>query len=246
MAWTEVQNLLTAGNPGHCLSFSWCSGGNSQARGLGDVVISDYRPPTPLSGDNFWGHLLYGGAGLQARSVVVGGEVVMRDREIVTLDEAEILPSRGSAPPNCGRDGEGCRFPAFGEHPGRSEPLVYILPLVNLRWCRFLRIAHPSGAWTTSSSDSSIVSKRSWLVRMGGLQHGIHLISQATEAPAGIAARRSGRNRRASRHRLPACLLRTPGSDPALIEQGLHSLVLRLCSRPPENTGSLLLIPVNL
>lgn len=91
VAWTEVQNLLTAGNPAIASHFLGAQVGILKPGALGDVVISDYRPPTPLSGDNFWGHLLYGGAGLQARSVVVGGEVVMRDREIVTLDEAEIF-----------------------------------------------------------------------------------------------------------------------------------------------------------
>lgn len=90
-AWDEVRLLLTAGNPAIASRFLKEPVGVLRPGALGDVVISDYRPPTPLTGENFWGHLLYGAAGLQARTVVVGGRVVMRDRELAFLDEEEVF-----------------------------------------------------------------------------------------------------------------------------------------------------------
>lgn len=91
VAWNEVQSLLISGNPIMASHFFKCPVGTLKPGSLGDVVISDYRPPTPISEDNFWGHLLYGGAGLQTRTVIVGGEIVMLDRNILTLDEEKIF-----------------------------------------------------------------------------------------------------------------------------------------------------------
>ncbi|MFQ5692028.1 MAG: putative aminohydrolase SsnA [Nitrospinota bacterium] len=91
VAWDEVRALLTAGNPAIASRLLKRPVGVLRPGALGDVVISDYLPPTPLRGENFWGHLLYGAAGLQARTVVVGGGVVMRDRALSSLDEEEIF-----------------------------------------------------------------------------------------------------------------------------------------------------------
>ncbi|MDP6084659.1 MAG: amidohydrolase family protein [Nitrospinota bacterium] len=91
VAWDEVRDLLTAGNPAIASRFLGCDVGILREGAAGDVVVSDYRPPTPLSADNFWGHLLYGGAGLQARTVVVGGRIVMRDRQLEGIDEEEVF-----------------------------------------------------------------------------------------------------------------------------------------------------------
>ncbi|MFQ5915893.1 MAG: putative aminohydrolase SsnA [Nitrospinota bacterium] len=91
VAWEEVKELLTVGNPAIASRFLKKPVGMLRPGALGDVLISDYLAPTPLSGENFWGHLLYGASGLQARTVVVGGQVVMRDRVLQTLDEEEIF-----------------------------------------------------------------------------------------------------------------------------------------------------------
>ncbi len=91
VAWDEVRNLLIRGNPTMASHFLKCPVGALKPGSLGDVVISDYRPPTPISEDNYWGHLLYGGAGLQTRTVIIGGEVVMLDRKILTLDEEKVF-----------------------------------------------------------------------------------------------------------------------------------------------------------
>jgi len=91
VAWDEVKDFLTASNPAIASRFLGCDVGILREGAAGDVVVSDYRPPTPLSADNFWGHLLYGGAGLQARTVVVGGRVVMRDRQLQGIDEEEVF-----------------------------------------------------------------------------------------------------------------------------------------------------------
>jgi putative selenium metabolism protein SsnA len=54
-----------------------------------DVVVTGYRPPTPLTADNFGGHLLFGIAYAPARDVLVAGVPRLRDGAVTGLDEAE-------------------------------------------------------------------------------------------------------------------------------------------------------------
>ncbi|MCD4690185.1 putative aminohydrolase SsnA [bacterium] len=53
---------------------------------LADVIILDYDPPTPLVDGNFAGHLIFGLTGGMVNTVVVNGEIVLRDREFVAVD----------------------------------------------------------------------------------------------------------------------------------------------------------------
>jgi len=55
-----------------------------------DVILVDYRPPTPLTADNFPWHIIFGVDGTQVETTIVGGGVLMKGRELLTLDEEEI------------------------------------------------------------------------------------------------------------------------------------------------------------
>ncbi|GAB77526.1 putative selenium metabolism protein SsnA [Austwickia chelonae] len=64
-----------------------------------DVITQDYLPQTPMNGDNTLGHLLFGMTGALTHDTMVAGRWVMRDRRILTVDEAEIFArSRERAP----------------------------------------------------------------------------------------------------------------------------------------------------
>ncbi|MGY4707014.1 putative aminohydrolase SsnA [Candidatus Bipolaricaulota sp. J31] len=58
-----------------------------------DLVIWDYRPPTPLSADNLLSHLLFAGIseGLFPETVIIGGEVRFEEGAIVDVDEEEAM-----------------------------------------------------------------------------------------------------------------------------------------------------------
>lgn len=56
--------------------------GRLAAGGPADLVVLDYDPWTPLHGGNLLWHLLYGGLGAKARTVVVGGRVVLDDGRV--------------------------------------------------------------------------------------------------------------------------------------------------------------------
>jgi putative selenium metabolism protein SsnA len=56
-----------------------------------DIITLDYFPFTPFGADNWKGHLLFGGYGRMTNDVVINGRVVMRDREILTVDQERIF-----------------------------------------------------------------------------------------------------------------------------------------------------------
>lgn len=55
-----------------------------------DLVLYDYFPPTPLTGDNIFGHALFGIAHAPVDSLVVNGRFVIRDRQFVHVDERAV------------------------------------------------------------------------------------------------------------------------------------------------------------
>ncbi len=64
-----------------------------------DLILVDYHPTTPLTVDNLPWHILFGFRDSMVTSTIVAGKLLMRDRELLTLDEAEITArSRELAP----------------------------------------------------------------------------------------------------------------------------------------------------
>lgn len=55
-----------------------------------DVIVVQYRPPTPLTASNLPWHMLFGMSGSQVTTTIAGGRLLMRDGELVTLDEEAI------------------------------------------------------------------------------------------------------------------------------------------------------------
>jgi cytosine/adenosine deaminase-related metal-dependent hydrolase len=55
-----------------------------------DLVMLDYRPTTPLTAGNLPWHLLFGVEASMIAATVCAGQVLMRDRRLLTLDEAAI------------------------------------------------------------------------------------------------------------------------------------------------------------
>lgn len=55
-----------------------------------DLIFLDYHPPTPLRSDNFLGHLLFGISGARVQTTIVAGKELMRDGQLLNLNEEEI------------------------------------------------------------------------------------------------------------------------------------------------------------
>lgn len=55
-----------------------------------DMILLDYYPTTPLHADNLPWHILFGVSGSHVHSTIVQGQILMKNRELLTLDEEEI------------------------------------------------------------------------------------------------------------------------------------------------------------
>ena len=55
-----------------------------------DLVLLDYLPPTPLNSSNFPWHLIFGMDAHHVNSTMVAGRWLMRNRQLLTLDEERI------------------------------------------------------------------------------------------------------------------------------------------------------------
>lgn len=55
-----------------------------------DLVITSYRPPTPLTAANLAGHVAFGLSAAHVETVLVGGRIVLRDRRVVGVDEVAL------------------------------------------------------------------------------------------------------------------------------------------------------------
>lgn len=65
----------------------------------GDLIVLRYDPPTPFTAENFMGHFFFGMPGAQVQTTIAGGQILMLEGEILTLDEAAVAArSREMAP----------------------------------------------------------------------------------------------------------------------------------------------------
>lgn len=56
-----------------------------------DIITLDYKNYTPVTNQNIGGHILFGLSGRMTVDTIINGKFVMKDREIVTVDEEKIF-----------------------------------------------------------------------------------------------------------------------------------------------------------
>jgi cytosine/adenosine deaminase-related metal-dependent hydrolase len=61
-----------------------------QAGARADLIFVDYHPFTPLTFGNLPWHIVFGFHESMVTTTIVDGEVLMKDRQLLTLDEAAI------------------------------------------------------------------------------------------------------------------------------------------------------------
>ncbi len=64
--------------------------GKLEVGAAADIIFVDYHPTTPMSPANLPWHIIFGFESSMVTSTMVGGRFLMRDRHLLTLDEAAI------------------------------------------------------------------------------------------------------------------------------------------------------------
>jgi putative selenium metabolism protein SsnA len=62
---------------------------------VGDVVVLDYEPPTPLESGNCFGHLVFGLSQAAVDTTIVGGRVLMENKRLALDLDEERINARG-------------------------------------------------------------------------------------------------------------------------------------------------------
>ncbi len=92
MAWQNNARLME-------VFFADDTIGEISAGAAADLIFVDYQPFTPLTAGNLPWHLLFGFEASMVTTTICAGEVLMRDRQLLTLDEAEIAEEALSLAP---------------------------------------------------------------------------------------------------------------------------------------------------
>jgi cytosine/adenosine deaminase-related metal-dependent hydrolase len=55
-----------------------------------DLVVIDYDPSTPLTSENYYGHMVFGMTESAVETTIVAGKILMQNRKLVAIDEEEV------------------------------------------------------------------------------------------------------------------------------------------------------------
>jgi putative selenium metabolism protein SsnA len=91
VGFEQALQMALVNNPKICAKFFRKDLGVLRAGAYADLITLAYRPFTPLTAESAGGHILFGMSGSQVNDTMVNGAWVMRDRDVLTVDEAAIF-----------------------------------------------------------------------------------------------------------------------------------------------------------
>lgn len=86
----EVQKMVLKNNAKIFNRVSGQKVGRIEKDYLADIILIDYCPPTTMTGENFWGHFLYGISDAPVDTTIINGRIAMHGKQIAGLDEENI------------------------------------------------------------------------------------------------------------------------------------------------------------
>jgi cytosine/adenosine deaminase-related metal-dependent hydrolase len=91
MPGDAVMRMAYSSNTGLASHFFAKPVGELSPGAYADITFLDYEPPTPLTVDNLPWHIIFGVDGAHVTHTIASGVVLMKDRQLTTLDEAEVM-----------------------------------------------------------------------------------------------------------------------------------------------------------
>ena len=91
VAWGEIPAMLFENNAKIANRYFSTPLGMIKEGYSADVVVTDYNPLTPMDGSNCNGHILFGMNGRSVVTTVAAGKLLMKDRELIGIDEAAVM-----------------------------------------------------------------------------------------------------------------------------------------------------------
>lgn len=92
-AWSEIPGMLFKNNKTIGERNFHVPLGVLKEGAKADVIVVDYKPYTPMSKENINGHILFGMNSNNTEVTIVNGKILMKDKKLETLNEADIICS---------------------------------------------------------------------------------------------------------------------------------------------------------
>ena len=90
VGWCEVTDMLFKNNALIGAKYFDTKLGVLEAGASADVIVMDYKPFTPFDHTNIDGHMIFGMTGRQCQTTIANGKLLMKDRELVGIDEEAV------------------------------------------------------------------------------------------------------------------------------------------------------------
>lgn len=97
VAWAEPPQMLFHENARIATECFGRPVGKLIPGALADIILVNYDPPTPMNASNLNGHIHFGFTGGAVETVLIGGQIVMDSRQLLDLDEQEVMAKSRAA-----------------------------------------------------------------------------------------------------------------------------------------------------
>lgn len=97
VAWAEPPQMLFRENARIATECFGSPIGKLIPGAQADIILVNYDPPTPMNAANLNGHIHFGFTGGAVETVLIGGEIVMESRQLLNLDEHEVMAKSRAA-----------------------------------------------------------------------------------------------------------------------------------------------------
>ena len=91
VAWGEPPAMLFENNKTIMERFISGKVGTLKADHYADIIIVDYKAPTPINAGTLNSHILFGVTGRHVDTTIINGKVIMKDRVLLNVDEEALL-----------------------------------------------------------------------------------------------------------------------------------------------------------
>jgi putative selenium metabolism protein SsnA len=90
-AWAEPHAMLFDNNKTILERFIDGKVGTLKKDHYADIIIADYKGPTPVNEHTINAHIFFGISGRHVDTTIINGRIVMRERELVNIDEEALM-----------------------------------------------------------------------------------------------------------------------------------------------------------
>jgi putative selenium metabolism protein SsnA len=91
VAWAEPPAMLFENNKTIMERFISGKVGALKKDAYADIIIVDYKGPTPVNENTINSHILFGVSGRHVDTTIINGKITMKERELVNIDEEALL-----------------------------------------------------------------------------------------------------------------------------------------------------------